>query len=222
MDNPIILELAAANPNMSDVDRLSNLYHLLSQVLVFGVPGDVVELGCNEGKTSVFLQMVIDHFAPERRLHVFDSFEGLPAPGPQDAYLKEGECLASVEDLEANFVRWGLRRPEIHPGWFEQTLGELPSTVAFAYLDSDFYASVKASLESVYDRTSKNGIIAVDDYADTENNPRAWPGLPGVKAACDEFMADKPERFSLLAGSGDLAMAYLRKGWMGASGRPPD
>ncbi len=82
MDNEAILEIAEKNAWMTDVDRLVNLYWALSQVLVFEVEGDIVELGCHAGGTSVFLQMIIDHFDPLRQLHVYDSFQGLPEPGP--------------------------------------------------------------------------------------------------------------------------------------------
>ncbi|MGR5997836.1 hypothetical protein ACT7DF_23195 [Bacillus cereus] len=54
MHNKIIYKLAEENANMTTIDRLVNMYHLLGQTLVFEVEGDVLELGCNEGKTSVF------------------------------------------------------------------------------------------------------------------------------------------------------------------------
>jgi hypothetical protein len=81
VDNQVILRLAAEN-GMGGVDNLVNIYWGLSSVLAAGVDGAVAEIGCYEGRTSVLLRMVIDHYAPERQLHVFDSFAGLPAPGP--------------------------------------------------------------------------------------------------------------------------------------------
>lgn len=89
MHGPTIYELADENANMTDVQRLTTIYWTLSQVLMFGVPGDVVELGCNAGLTSVYLQMLIDEFDPSRTLHVYDSFAGLPACGPEDRYLHQ-------------------------------------------------------------------------------------------------------------------------------------
>lgn len=212
MHNTVIYELAEENSDMCDIDRLIHLYWALSSVLVAEVPGVVVELGCNRGKTSVFFQMLIDHFDPTRELHLFDSFQGLPPPGPQDRYLKEGECKATVEELAAEFDKRGLRRPTIHAGWFEKTLSaECPAPIAFAYLDSDFYDSITTSLEHVYPRLSPNGIAIVDDYCDLGLNPRAWDGLPGVKLACDAFIEDKPEEFTVLCAAGDLPFGMLRK-----------
>lgn len=34
---------------MTNLEQRINLYHLVSHVLFYGVPGDLVELGCNEG-----------------------------------------------------------------------------------------------------------------------------------------------------------------------------
>lgn len=207
-----IYTLAAKNQDMSDIDRLVNIYWVLSQSLYFKVPGQVVELGCNAGLTSVFLRMIMDSRDPERELHVYDSFEGLPAPGPHDTYLEEGECLTSVDALLQTFADWGVRPPEIHAGWFSETLPDgLPERISFAYLDSDFYDSIQTSLRAVWPRLSAQGSILIDDYGDAEKNPRAWCGLPGVKQACDDFFADHPADVQVLVGTGDLAMAHVRR-----------
>lgn len=212
MDNTIILKLAEDNPDMSDVDRLANIYHMLSQVLVFDVPGSVVEVGCNVGKTSVFLQMIIERLAPDYELHLYDSFQGLPARGPYDDYLNQGDCLATKEQVLRTFHKWNQKEPFIHEGWFKNTLSQtLPERIAFAYLDSDFYDSILVSLQQVYPRLSPKAIVMIDDYCDLERNPKAWSGLPGVKKACDDFFCNKPEQVYVLAGSGDLTMGYFRK-----------
>ena len=212
MHNTIIFELVKENPFMTDIDRLVNIYHLLSQVLVFSVPGAVVELGCNEGKTSVFFQMIIDHYAPDRELHVYDSFEGLPQKSSFDTFSDAGECKATVEQLEHNFKKWGLRLPCVHKGWFNEILPHsIPEKIAFAYLDGDYYNSILESLEYTYPHLSKNAVVVIDDYCDPDRNPRAWQGLPGVKKACDRFFANKPEKISVLVGSQDMPMGYFRK-----------
>ena len=211
MHNRVIYELAGEGEATRSIDRLVNLYWALSSVLIFEVPGAVVEVGCNTGKTSVFFQMLIDHYDPERELHLFDSFQGLPSPGRHDAYLKEGDYAATVEDVREEFRRRNLRQPHVHAGWFSETLARCPDPISFAYLDSDFYHSILTSLEEVYPRLSHNGIVIVDDYCDRKWNPRAWDGLPGVKKACDDFISDKVESFSVLCGTGDLPFGLLRK-----------
>jgi O-methyltransferase len=196
---------------MTNVEQRINLYHLAAQVLAYRVPGEFVELGCNEGQTSILLSRIIEHYDPRRRLHVYDSFEGLPKADSVDgtAY-KEGDMATKREVLLNNFVRYGLRLPIIHEGWFERTLPtEMPDKVAFAYLDGDFYSSIKTSLEYVYPNLSRDGICVIDDYCDSA----IYPGcnlLPGVKKACDEYLADKPERVSYIF-SGIKSHGFFRK-----------
>src|SRR5262245_59270561 len=86
---------AENNSRMSDFSRLVHLQWALFSVFNAGVPGDIVEIGCNNGYTSAFLGLVMrDQRQSHRALHLFDSFRGLPEPGPRDGYLKEGEMLA--------------------------------------------------------------------------------------------------------------------------------
>lgn len=206
-------QVSKANQHMMSLDSLSNIYWGLSHLLELGLPGDVVELGCHAGNTSIYLQMIIDHTDPRRTLHVYDSFEGLPTPGPRDgAYFSAGELRVSQQDLAATFDAWGLRHPVIHAGWFGDTLpGGLPDKIAFGLLDADFYESTLVGLRHVWPRIIPGGIVMIDDYCDPRENPWAWPEMPGVKAACDEFFANTRERLVTLVGCGSMACAYVRK-----------
>lgn len=100
--------------------------------------------------------------------------------------------------------------PEIHAGWFKDTLpGALPDRICFAHLDGDLYSSVKESLESVYPRLSRGAIVVIDDYSDPERLD-VHNVLPGVKRACDEFLRDKEETVHVLIG-GHEAHGYFTK-----------
>src|SRR5690349_15079361 len=107
--NGVIHDLAEANPNMSDNERVVNLYWALTCILRSGVEGDIVELGCNAGFTSVLFGMLIEAEDPKRFLHLYDSFEGLPCPSAHDSYLKEGDCATTIEDVHRSFDRWNVR-----------------------------------------------------------------------------------------------------------------
>jgi O-methyltransferase len=197
---------------MTNIEQRMNLFHLVSQVLAYGVPGALVDVGCHAGESSVLMQVVIDHFEPSRQLHVYDSFEGLPPTHEKDGDTRfgAGQLRTTLERLRANFDSRGLRIPVIHKGWFKDTLPEqLPAEICFANLDGDLYESILVSFEHVYPRLSRGAICLIDDYCD----PRvinSWNGLPGVKRACDEFLADKPERVSVLY-SGEFSSGYFRK-----------
>lgn len=198
---------------MTSIEQRMNIFHLAMQVLVYQVPGEVVELGCYSGQTAVLLQKVLQRFAPDRHLHVYDSFEGLPDKSDKDGAtaFSKGWLSTTEGKLRHNFQLYGLPLPIIHRGWFEDTLPtQLPDRIAFAHLDGDFYSSILVSLEHVYPRLSRNAVCVVDDYCDLAVDPRGWNALPGVKKACDEFFRDKPEKVSSLY-SGPCAHGFFRK-----------
>jgi len=196
---------------MTSLEQAINIYHLLEQTLVFEILGDVVELGCYEGTTAMLLRKTLDGSGSDKLLHVYDSFEGLPEESEFDGDIAKGGMLATTrEAFVENFQSRGLQLPEIHAGWFKDTLPtELPEQISFAHLDGDFYSSILESLEYVYPRLSKGAVVVVDDYCDPDvlevNN-----FLPGVKQACDEFFADKPEEVKVLV-AGCEAHGYFRK-----------
>lgn len=199
---------------MTNIEQRINLYHLVSQVLAYNVPGAIVELGCNDGQSSTVIQKIIQHFDPSREFHVYDSFEGLPPLHEKDAGTErfaEGQMKTTRETLLSNFKTLGLPPPVVHPGWFDKTLPtELPEAISFAYLDGDFYESILVSLRYTYPRLSKGAICLIDDYSDPSVFPTAWNMLPGVKRACDEFLADKPEKMSLIY-SDNMSHGFFRK-----------
>jgi len=196
----------------TNIEQRVNMYHLVSQVIAYNVFGDLVEVGCNEGQSAVLITTVLHSYGSPKRLHVYDSFEGLPSIGGEDgSSYKEGDLATSEEVLRHNFRLHGLELPEIHKGWFAHTLpGGLPEKICFAHLDGDLYDSIMTSLQHVYPRLSSGAVCLIDDYCDTDINPNGWNYLPGVKQACDEFMADKPETICYLY-SGAFTHGFFRK-----------
>lgn len=194
-----------------NLEQAMNIYHLLSQVLLTAVPGDIVELGSYKGITAILLQKTLEQFRSNKQLHLFDSFQGLPAKTAKDGitYFSSGDCKSTIDELTANFKRYGVRLPIIHAGWFAETAAEQPGQIAFAHLDGDFYSSILESLQIVYPRLAPGAVVVIDDYCDPQlldvNNI-----LPGVKKACDEFFADKPEKVSVLI-AGNESHGYFRK-----------
>jgi O-methyltransferase len=197
---------------MTNVEQRMNMFHLVDQVLAYGVDGEFVELGCNSGQSSVLIAKIMQHYKSDKKLYVYDSFEGLPPLNSIDGTAYHQGQLKTTEDvLRYNFKKYDLPLPEIHRGWFSDTLPNgLPSKIAFAYLDGDLYDSILISLEHVYPRLTKGAICLIDDYGDPSINPGGWNKLPGVKKACDEYLADKQEKVSLLY-AGDYTHGFFRK-----------
>jgi O-methyltransferase len=151
------------------------------------IVGDVVELGCNIGTTSIFLQ---GYLGGEKKFHVYDSFEGFPEKDQKDegcSYhfkFEKGACAIPETAFKETFKKASLPLPSVHKGWFKD-ISYLPEKISFAFFDSDFYTSILDSWEKVYPRLSKGAIVCIHDYN--------WDVLPGVKTACDEFLKDKQD-----------------------------
>ncbi|WP_432065466.1 TylF/MycF/NovP-related O-methyltransferase [Streptomyces sp. C10-9-1] len=194
-------------------DRLRVIADELTDLTARGLPGAVVELGCYKGAMALWIRSVLDSLGDrDREIHVYDSFQGMPAPGAGDSdHLAAGELRSSPDDVRATHTTWGRPAPVIHPGWFDETLPkELPDDIAFAYLDGDFYDSTLTGLTHCVTRLVPTGVLLVDDYADTTVNPRAWDGLPGVKRACDVYFG-APSPVTVVVGEGDLAFGRYEK-----------
>eukprot|EP00930_Biecheleria_cincta_P097141 TRINITY_DN88864_c0_g1_i1.p1 TRINITY_DN88864_c0_g1~~TRINITY_DN88864_c0_g1_i1.p1 ORF type:complete len:253 (-),score=26.28 TRINITY_DN88864_c0_g1_i1:17-775(-) len=200
-----LLEKYSPNSMMTRSEIRGVLLHLEA---VQDLQGDVVELGCNIGNTSIFIRRFLDHFerlhGTRREFHVYDSWEGLPAKnikdGDSDWYL-EGALAATQQQLVRKFRRANLRPPKQHKGWFADAV--YPDRIAFAFFDGDFYKSILDSFEAVYPHLVPGARVVIDDYGSSR--------LPGCKLACDEFLADKPERVIPILGWGEERSAWERQ-----------
>lgn len=173
-----------------EYDELTVIIRNLEKVLAAGVAGDIVELGCYNGTTSLFISRVLAERREKKSFHVYDSFAGLPAKTTQDAspvgeQFKAGELLASKKQFIQYFKQAGLPLPIIHKCWFSDLQPtDLPENIAFAFLDGDFYDSIRDSLRAIEHKIMPGAVILVDDYQSE--------ALPGAQRAVDEWVRGKP------------------------------
>ena len=166
--------------------ELAVLLRELRLVIAKNITGDVVELGCYRGMTSVEIQRVIAGWHSAKRLWLYESFAGLPSKVTQDnspagMQFKAGELPASKKEVIRFFKQAGLPLPLIKKAWFyDLTPSDLPDRVSFAFLDGDFYESIMDSLKLVWPKLSEGAIVVVDDYQNE--------ALPGAAKAVDEWL----------------------------------
>jgi len=168
---------------------------------VLGVSGDVCEFGVAQGATSALMANEI--MTTNKKLWLFDSFEGLPRPTEQDKLKDDIFNLGSIEAYagtmasNADSVRNRLTeigfpqtRAMVVPGFIEETIKSksLPTEVAFAYIDFDFYEPIKIALEFLDRALVMGGCAIVDDYDYFST---------GAKQAVDEFISANQIRYSL-------------------------
>lgn len=176
-------------------DELLIILKELDRALSQNVSGDVVELGCYEGTSALFLQQLLTLRSSDKKLYLYDSFEGLPDKTTPDhsaagQAFRRGELKASRARLLKNFVKADLPMPEVVRAWFyELDPKDLPDKIALAFLDGDFYESIMDSLKLVWPKMTAGSVILVDDYQNV--------ALPGAAKAVDEWLANHSAKLTI-------------------------
>jgi O-methyltransferase len=161
---------------MVGLHRLENVQRCVEQVLVEGIPGDLIETGIWRGGVVIFMRALLKAFGDrERVVFAADSFCGLPPPEPKQYPADEGDRLhtadalaVSREDVERNFRLYGLLDDQVRflPGWFKDTLpGVRDRRWAVVRVDGDMYQSTMDALVNLYPGLSVGGFLIVDDFA---------------------------------------------------------
>ncbi len=193
---------------MASYRRLSNIYDLCRRAEAEGLPGAFVECGAWKGGAPGVMAAVARAAGRGRRTWVFDSFEGLPAPGEADgpdARRWTGKCAARQEDAERllfDILRLDREQVLLRKGWFRDTLPAARAgigPIAVLRLDADWYGSTREGLEHLYDGVVHGGAVILDDYG-------FWEGF---RRAVDEFLAARGIRVDIVPV--DRSGAWFRK-----------
>jgi len=162
--------------------------------LVSKVEGDTAECGVFEGASSWLI--CASNRGTNRRHHLFDSFEGLSVPGPQDGKYWTSGALAAGERLVLEKLQPFADMLAFHKGWIPERFKDVDDVrFSFVHVDVDLHQPTLDSIAFFYPRLSVGGIMLCDDYGFTS--------CPGATAAVDGFLVDKPEKMiGLDAGGG--------------------
>lgn len=164
--------------------RMSNLRHLLEDIIHNNVEGDFIETGVWRGGACIYAKAILNSYGlTDRNVWVADSFAGLPEPNIKkykfdkgDRHSKEEVLAVSREQVEDNFRSYGLLDDSVKflVGWFKDTLPSAPiEKLSILRLDGDMYESTMDALEALYKKVTPNGYIIVDDYHAVEGCRRA-------------------------------------------------
>ena len=170
-----------------DMVRFYLILYTVRTLIEKEVVGAFAEVGVYRGSTAGLIHQI----APDRRLYLFDTFEGFPQEDLEVEHnvtgLKRANSLFSDTDLKtAEDLLGGHENIIFVKGRFPDTVSKVPDDEKFAFVhfDADLYPAAKATCEIFYKKLSPNGVILFHDYNGT---------YPGIKKAVDEFLCDKPE-----------------------------
>lgn len=154
-----------------DYVRLATLELLVRNLQ--DVPGAAAELGVYKG----FFAGCINRLMPERKLYLFDSFQGFqPESGAAPAFQ------AAHENTAAEIVLAAMPHPEtvcLMPGFFPESLHGLEETFCLVSLDVDFAETTLEGLRYFWPRMAEGGYLLIHDWGN--------PALPGVRLAVAQY-----------------------------------
>jgi hypothetical protein len=191
------------------IDSLTDLARLVREVLTQGIPGDFVACGVWRGGTAFLMADLLRRAgAGDRKVWLFDSWEGMPPPEPVDGPhaqdcitdpenpLHPDNCRVAVDEVRQSAEDLGLAPyTVIVPGWFDHTLPanrQRIGPIALLHVDCDWYRSVRCCLENLYDQVVDGGFVVFDDYYHYD----------GCAVAVHEFLGQRrvPHRLESITG----------------------
>ena len=155
----------------NDYVRLATL-ELLCRRLA-DVPGAAAELGVYRG----FFARCINQLLPERKLYLFDSFEGFSEEANASESFQAAHANTTMERVLAIMPHPGM--VTIKPGFFPVSLNGLEEEFCLVSLDVDFERATLEGLRYFWPRLHKGGYLLLHDWGS--------PKLPGVAKALQDF-----------------------------------
>lgn len=160
--------------------RLSTLRLLAAEINERNIQGSIAELGVYKG----YLTRELNILFKERRLYLFDTFEGFDERDLEcEKMCRNSKALNSdFSDTSIDQVKGVLLYPEkaiFCKGYFPDTAANIDDKFALVSLDPDLYLPTLNGLRYFYPRLNKGGYILIHDYNSTQ--------FPNVKKAVNEF-----------------------------------
>ena len=175
--NPTLSHSLSAQQLENDYVRLATL-ELLCRRLT-DVPGACAELGVYKGAFS----RCINALMPDRKLYLFDSFDGFE-PGEASREVGTEAFLAAHRNTNAQTVLRSMPHPQLVEakiGFFPGTAAGLEECFCLVSLDADFEETTLEGLRYFWPRMSSGGYILLHDYRSC---------LTGIASAVARFEAE--------------------------------
>lgn len=151
----------------NDYVRLATLELLCRRL--DGVPGAAAELGVYKG----YFARCINQLLPERKLYLFDSFEGFTEEANASEPFQAAHANTTIEKVLAIMPHRSM--VTVKPGFFPASLNGLEERFCLVSLDVDFSQATLDGLRYFWPRLEKGGYLMLHDWGS--------PSLPGVEQA---------------------------------------
>lgn len=186
-----------------DFVRVASLRLMAYEINDSKIEGNVAELGVYRGDFAKY----INEFFPDRKLFLFDTFDGF-ADKDVKKDVKNGYSSGAEDfsDTNVDTVLKKMPAPQmcvIKKGWFPQTAeGVENERFAFVSLDADLFDPIYEGLSFFYPRLTKGGGIFIHDF----NNP----DYKGVSVAVKKFCTEQKIPYLCLADNAGSVVVLKR------------
>lgn len=200
---------------MTSIEKGYALWRAVRYLEARGIPGDIVECGVWRGGSMLLAGLTLRQTptGSSRRIHLFDTFEGMSRPSEVDVSSTgfdaltwwqrhgddQGPIVASLDEVQANLALLDRESLVFVKGKVEDTIPlEAPQRIALLRIDTDWYESTLHELIHLWPRVESGGVLIIDDYATWE----------GARKAVDEFWAtmDDPPLLHRIDSAGMIAV----------------
>ncbi len=174
--------------------RLSSLELVANEINTKNLEGSVAEVGVSRGEFAKWINQVF----PNRKLYLFDTFEGFDERDAQIDRAKGYSNAIEKFPTSIELVKNKMKNPGnciFRKGWFPESAHGISDKFTFVSIDVDLYKAITSCLEFFYPLLVKGGYMFVHDY--NSNDYR------GVKPAVRKFCKKEDINFfPLTDGSG--------------------
>ena len=134
---------------MTSKERMYSLYNAVTYIVDNGIEGDLVECGVWRGGSTMLIARTLRALGDtDRRIYLFDTFEGMVKPTEQD-YQVTKESHRALD-------RWKQERAKDRYDWCLATLEEVKENMASTGYPEEKVVYVKGKVEDTWPRPSPN------------------------------------------------------------------
>jgi len=131
-------------------EEAKNIY--LAVISTENVPGDIAEVGVYQGGSA----KLICEAKKGKRVHLFDTFEGLPEPSDKDGPYHKGQYECSLEKVQSYLAEY--EEVYFYTGIVPLSAKSVEKTCfSFVHLDVDLYKSALDCLRFFLPSTEQSG-----------------------------------------------------------------
>ena len=185
---------------MTTVESLYYTYRSVKHVIENNIPGDFIECGVWKGGNTMMVALTLEKLkVTDRKIYLYDTFEGMSAPTEKDISYKDEDakvewsesqkdshnewCYSSLDEVKQNLYSTGYPEDNLIfvKGKVEDSIpGTIPDQIAILRLDTDWFESTYHELIHLYPLLNKGGFLIIDDYG-------YWKG---AREAVDKYFKD--------------------------------